>query len=105
MNLDDESEDAGDDEGGNIIEKLQEPEVEVRSVTPEESGSNASVDFRSASEYIPSMKKGTRLEYYDLDGDENACQILSRAGKVGGRHQHCYNVRDQHGNIKWVDLS
>ena len=51
------------------------------------------------------MKKGNRIEYYDLDGDKNVCQILSRAGKAGGGYQHCYNIRDQHGNIKWVDLS
>ena len=30
---------------------------------------------------------------------------MSRAGKVGGKYTHCYNVENQKGEVEWIDLS
>ena len=87
------------------LEETEEGDQGVRADISRDSNSDTLDNFKLAGEKIPSMKKGNRIEYYDLDGDKNVCQILSRAGKAGGGYQHCYNIRDQHGNIKWIDLS
>ena len=108
LSLDDTSDEEEIGEENDVTEELEETEEGdqgVRADISRDSNSDTLDNFKLAGEKIPSMKKGNRIEYYDLDGDKNVCQILSRAGKAGGGYQHCYNIRDQHGNIKWVDLS
>ena len=87
------------------LEETEEGDQRVRADIARDSNSDTLDNFKVAGEQIPSMKKGNRIEYYDLDGDKNVCQILRRAGKAGGRYHHCYNIRDQHGNMKWIGLS
>ena len=101
LNLDDTSDEETGEENGDVTE---EGDQGVRADITRDSNSDMLDNFKFAGEQIPSMK-GNRIEYYNLDGDKNGCQILSRAGKAGRRYQHCYDIRDQHGNIKWIDLS
>ena len=54
---------------------------------------------------MPSVKAGKRIEYVDENGDNNVVKIVSRAGKAGGIHTHCYNVQNQQGDVGWIDLS
>ena len=109
LSLDDTSdEEEIGEENEDVTEELEETEEGdqgVRADIAQDSNSDTLDNFKLTGEKISSMKKGNRIEYYDLDGDKNVCQILSRAGKAGGRYQHCYNIRDQRGNIKWIDLS
>ena len=103
LSLDDTSDEEEIGEENDVTEELEETEEVdqgVRADISRDSNSDTLDNFKLAGEKIPSMKKGNRIEYYDLDGDKNVCQILSRAGKAGGGYQHCYNIRDQHGNIK-----
>ena len=95
-------------EENDVTEELEETEEGGQGVRADiawDSNLDTLDNFKLSGEQIPSIKKGNRIEYCDLDGDKNICQILSRAGKAGGRYQHCYNICDQHGNIKWIDLS
>ena len=66
------------------LEETEEGDQGVRADISRDSNSDTLDNFKLAGEKIPSMKKGNRIEYYDLDGDKNVCQILSRAGKAGG---------------------
>ena len=50
-------------------------------------------------------KRGQRIEYFDGDGERNIATVMSRAGKAGGIHGHCYNIEKTSGDIEWIDLS
>ena len=50
------------------------------------------------------MKPGQRLRFKTLDGVQVDGQIINRAGKVGGKHQSCYNVKKSCGQVSWFDL-
>ena len=51
-------------------------------------------------------KEGDRVEIFDKDSKEvNKVTILSRAGKVGGKYGHCFNVKKGDGTIDWIDMS
>ena len=67
--------------------------------------SEDNLNFIYPSRSMPSLKAGKRIEYLDENGCNNVVKVVSRAGKAGGVHSHCYNVQNQQGEIAWIDLS
>ena len=63
------------------------------------------LEFVYPSRSMPSLKAGNRIEYHDENGVKNVAEVVSRAGKVGGVHGHCYNVQNRQGDVAWIDLS
>ena len=51
------------------------------------------------------IKKGQRLRFKTSDGSIVSGHVLSRAGKVGGKHKNCYNIQKSSGEVGWFDLS
>ena len=49
---------------------------------------------------------GDRVEIFEKDTNEvNKVTILSRAGKVGGKYGHCFNIKKDDGSVDWIDMS
>lgn len=51
------------------------------------------------------MKVGQRISYLNGNDKEVFGQIVSRAGKVGGKYEKCYNVKQSSGEVNCVDLN
>ena len=66
---------------------------------------NDNSNFIYPSRSMPSLKAGKRIEYLDENGDRNVAKVVSRAGKAGGIHSHCYNIENQQGDVSWIALS
>ena len=64
-----------------------------------------SLNFIYPSRSMPSLKAGKRIEYLDEHGEKNVVKVVSRAGKAGGVHGHCYNIQNRQGEVAWIDLS
>ena len=67
-------------------------------------GSSTRECYITPGNVMPSVKAGTRIEFIDKDGESNNVTVVSRAGKVGGKYSHCYNVKNQQGDGKCIDL-
>ena len=60
--------------------------------------------YFSPSKDMPAVKAGSRIEYVNQDGKSNIVKIVNRAGKVGGKYNHCYNIQNPQGGGECIDL-
>ena len=55
--------------------------------------------------YYKKARRGDRIEGISKDtGEVIIGKLSSRAGKVGSKHEHCWNIEKSDGSISWYDL-
>ena len=67
-------------------------------------GGSATENYINPSNPMPVVKSGNRIEYIDKNGASNNMTVINRAGKVGGKYGHCYNIQNQQGEGTCIDL-
>ena len=89
--------DDSDDEDGVGVEDFD-------NVDDAAAGGSATEHYINPSNSMPTVKPGNRIEYIDEDGARNNVTVISRAGKIGGKYGHCYNIQNQQGEGTCIDL-
>jgi len=92
------------DGGGSGDQNNFEHERESTPAVPDPVAPPSPKTLPKASRSKASVKLGQRINYFDK-GQKILGTIVSRAGKVGGKHQHCFNIKQSSGDVSWVDLS
>ena len=91
-----------DEELDSSAQDIEDP---PRQEVVEESSNEISNDQLHRSVNTAQLKVGQRLRFKTAHGDVVNGEIISRAGKVTGKHKNCYNIKQQCGQVGWFDLS
>ena len=78
-------------------QQTAEVDAQVETVVDAPAAESTSIDARK-------IKVGTRVEFFDVNGERKVAKITGRAGKVGGKNEKWYNIESSNGELSCMNL-